>query len=81
MGIETKAAEEFKTIYKEEFGEKLADQEAMEKATKLELTEISQDFEGDIFFPEFERSSWDLNQGGLQDHEGIKYRFNTYIKK
>lgn len=55
--------------------------EAMKKATKLELTEISYDFEGDIFFPEFERSSWDLKQGELQDHEGIKYRFNTYVKR
>ena len=35
MGIETKAAEKFGTIYKEEFGEKLTDQEAMEKATKF----------------------------------------------
>ena len=33
--ISKTSLEKFKTIYKEEFGEELSDQEAMEKATKF----------------------------------------------
>jgi hypothetical protein len=35
MQLSKEAIEEFKQIYKEEFGEEISDQEAMEKAVRL----------------------------------------------
>lgn len=35
MPLSKEAIEEFKEIYKKEFGEEISDQEALEKATKL----------------------------------------------
>jgi len=33
-------------------------EESIDKANRMELTEISQDYEGDRFFPRFDKSEW-----------------------
>ena len=56
-------------------GEKVFE-EAIPKADKLELTEVHKDYEGDAYFPEFDKSLWDKTS---VDHG--EYSFSTYLKK
>lgn len=51
--------------------------EALSKADKLELTEVHAEHEGDVYFPKFEESDWEITS--KEDHEG--FSFVTYLKK
>lgn len=51
--------------------------EALTKAKKMELTEVHAEHDGDIYFPKFDESQWELN--ATEDHEG--FSFVTYVKK
>jgi dihydrofolate reductase len=53
--------------------------QALPLADELALTEIDADFEGDAFFPEWDRSRF--QQQSREDHqtpEGLRYRFTHY---
>lgn len=52
---------------------------ALPLADRLYLTEIHRDFEGDTFFPEFDRRSWrELAREPQPAHNGLEYEFVTY---
>ena len=53
--------------------------EALPRADRLELTEIDADFEGDCFFPEWERQSFsEIMREQKASPEGWHYDFVTY---
>jgi dihydrofolate reductase len=54
-------------------------EEAIHKANRMELTEISRDYEGDRFFPEFDKDDW--NETSRIDDSSGDYSFVTYFKK
>ena len=54
-------------------------EEAIHKANRMELTEISRDYEGDRFFPEFDKDDW--NETSRIDDSSGDYSFVTYLKK
>nr|AIA10686.1 dihydrofolate reductase [uncultured bacterium] len=47
--------------------------QTLEVADRLQLTEIGQPFEGDVYFPEFDRSEWTLvsRVEGVQDDKNL----------
>jgi dihydrofolate reductase len=48
-------------------------------ANKLYLTEIDAEYEGDVFFPELDRTSWQETTSSSQvSVSGIRYRYVTY---
>lgn len=49
--------------------------DALPKADRLELTEVHKDYEGDAYFPEFDRSKWHKTE----DNHG-EYSYVTYTK-
>lgn len=52
-------------------------------AKKIELTVIRHEFEGDTFFPEFDKSVWKLLRGEQKDPDEknpYPYEFLTYMK-
>jgi len=49
-------------------------------ADKLYLTEIDKDFDGDAYFPEFDRSEWKVTEDEKVEGE-LPARFVTYIRK
>ena len=51
--------------------------DALNKADKMELTEVHAEHEGDVYFPKFENSDWEKT--AEENHEG--FSFVTYIKK
>ena len=50
--------------------------QAMEFATKLEITSIDKEYQGDTFFPEISLDSWKL----IKEDKRDGYSFQTYIK-
>jgi dihydrofolate reductase len=52
-------------------------EEGIKLADKMYLTEIHKDYDGDVYFPEFQASSWDKQT----DLETTEYSFVTYTKK
>lgn len=52
-------------------------EEGIKLADTMYLTEIHQDYDGDVYFPEFQASSWDKQT----DLETTEYSFVTYTKK
>ncbi len=51
-------------------------------ADRLQLTEIQHDFEGDAFFPDFDRSLWQETARSRQHAEaGFDYDFVTYQRR
>lgn len=52
-------------------------EEGIKLADTMYLTEIHQDYDGDVYFPEFQASSWDKQT----DLETEEYSFVTYTKK
>ncbi len=51
--------------------------QAMDVATKLEITSIDKEYEGDTFFPEINLEIWKL----IKEDKREGYSFQTYIKK
>ena len=51
--------------------------QAIELATKLEITSIDKEYDGDTFFPEINLDIWKL----IKEDKREGYSFQTYIKK
>lgn len=54
------------------------------KANKLYITEINEEFEGDVYFPEIDKDVWKVvdREKGLKDEKNpYDYEYVTYIKK
>lgn len=51
--------------------------EALPRATRLELTHVRGNYEGDAFFPRFNVSEWNKSQSAMQQ----EYEFATYTRK
>ena len=57
---------------------------ALPRAQRLHMTEIERDFEGDAFFPEFDRSLWrevSREPHAAGGNEGFDYAFVDYERK
>lgn len=52
--------------------------EFMNFADRLYLTEIDYDFEGDVFFPNFDRKKWNLLFSQKGNNKKYIYSFNIY---
>jgi dihydrofolate reductase len=57
-------------------GQKVYEQ-TIERATRLEITEIHRDFEGDTFFPEIDKNAW--RESKREDKE--VYSFVSYVRR
>ncbi len=56
----------------------------MPYVTKLYITKINQDFEGDVYFPEIKETEWKeiSKEKGLRNNENpYDYEYITYIRK
>lgn len=56
----------------------------MPYASKMYITEIDEEFEGDAFFPEIEKDEWEITQKtkGLKDDKNpYNYSYVTYVRK
>lgn len=56
----------------------------MPYATKMYITHIHQNFEGDVFFPEIRQEEWKMvaKEKGLKDEKNpYDYEYITYVKK
>lgn len=54
------------------------------KANKLYITEIDEEFEGDVYFPEIDKEVWKVvdREKGLKDEKNpYDYEYVTYIRK
>ena len=53
-------------------------------ATKMYITKINHDFEGDVYFPEIIEKDWEIvsTEKGLKDEENIyEYEYINYVKR
>jgi dihydrofolate reductase len=60
--------------------------QALDRADRIELTEIDLEIEGDVFFPEIRDNTWRISSESrraetLLSRSGLRYRFLTYQKK
>lgn len=55
-------------------------EQALPKASKLELTIINKEFEGDSFFPKIDFSDWKLINKINNKYEKISFNYETYIR-
>ena len=56
----------------------------MPYANKMYITEIDQEFEGDVSFPEINKEEWNISevQKGLKDEKNpYDYNYVTYVRK
>ena len=56
----------------------------MPYANKMYVTQINQEFDGDVYFPRIEEKDWEIEQTeeGLQDEKNpYDYKYVTYVKK
>ena len=56
----------------------------LQKADKLYITEINEEFEGDVYFPEIDKNVWKevKREKGLKDEKNpYDYEYVTYIRK
>jgi len=56
----------------------------MPYAKKMYITEIDQEFEGDVSFPEIKKEEWDIvavEKGLKDDKNPFDYNYVTYIRK
>lgn len=49
-------------------------------ADKLELTEIEKEYEGDAYFPDFDKAEWTLAASEECQDQKIPHRFVTYVR-
>ena len=57
-------------------GGQRAFKEALDVAAKMELTEIHEDYQGDVYFPQFEANHWVKHE---EPHE--RFSFTTYTRR
>lgn len=50
-------------------------------ANKLIITEIMKVIDGDTKFPEFDDNLWNTTAGEFREHNGLKYRFVTHLRR
>ena len=50
-------------------------------ADRLALTEIERDYEGDAYFPDFDKSEWTLTEAEESEDTAIPHRFVTYERR
>jgi len=56
----------------------------MPLASKLYITRVHQDFEGDVFFPEIDEKEWELAEESevqVDENNSLRYSFLTYLRK
>ena len=56
----------------------------LSKAEKLYITEINEEFEGDVYFPEIDKNEWTIveREKGLKDEKNpYDYEYVTYVRK
>ena len=56
----------------------------MPYTSKMYITKINQEFEGDVFFPEIEEKDWGVveTQKGITDEKNVyDYEYVTYVRK
>jgi dihydrofolate reductase len=54
---------------------------AVDLASRMELTEIDKEYEGDAFFPDFPKDDWDEKPGDKRELNGLNYVFVTYQRR
>lgn len=55
---------------------------ALPLASRLDVTEIDADVEGDVFFPEYDRSEWrELSRQPGAGAQGLRYEFVVYERR
>ncbi len=52
--------------------------DALSLATRMHLTEIDREFDGDTTFPPFDRNAWREVAREAQVHDGLRFAFVTY---
>ena len=55
----------------------------MEKCSKMYITEINKDFEGDVLFPEIDKNEWKIvkrEKGPKDEENSFDYEYVTYEK-
>ncbi len=52
-------------------------EEGMNSANQIEMTELHKDYDGDVFFPEFNRTEWNREVAEAYD----EFDFVTYTRK
>ncbi len=56
----------------------------MPYANKMYVTEIDEEFEGDVYFPEINENEWETEnvEDGITDEENpYKYKYVTYVRR
>jgi len=57
-------------------------EEAINLADRLEITEIKKAVEGDAFFPQIDRSLWEVFcKSDLKNYRSLEYQFFTYLRR
>lgn len=56
-------------------------EETINLANRMELTEIHRNYEGDAYFPDFEKKEWQELSRKPGEYNEIKYDFVTYSRK
>ena len=54
------------------------------KVNKMYITRINEEFEGDVYFPEFNEDEWEIieKEKGLKDEKNpFDYDYITYVRK
>ncbi|MEW5770139.1 MAG: dihydrofolate reductase [Pseudomonadota bacterium] len=55
--------------------------QVLPRADRLYLTEIQADYQGDAWFPEFDRAAWrELERQAHRSEAGLEYHFVTYAR-
>jgi len=64
-------------------GGELIYREFLPIADVLEITHVHDEFDGDTFFPKWEKDDWNVSRESSQKDKksGLKYNFSTYIRK
>ena len=55
----------------------------IDKCSKLYITQIEKEFEGDTFFPEIDENKWEImkTELGPKDDNGFEYKYIDYARK
>ena len=56
----------------------------IDKVSKMYITRINEEFEGDVYFPEIKEEEWEIveREKGLKDEKNpFDYEYITYLRK